>query len=401
MIGSDVWLSAIEMIKRTPLRSFLAALGIMIGVFSVSSMLSLGEMAKYTVFSELEKSGGKRISAYPKYDPVAGKRTTFTTADLAGVSKIGYKDLSYAETVIYIQGTKELETALITGVNHDLSVDKRIKIIAGRGISAAELQSGAPVVVMSSATAQALYGTENVVGRAIAMGRKFPTHTYRDKVTVIGVYQYDSLFQSPGSGTQNFAPLNYYWSKISLERRYDLIVKLIDSDQSLVKIQKEFDDSLSATRKSKNFISEVFDPAVGSYYTLIDTIRLTLALMSILSLIVGGIGIMNIMLVIVSERVREIGIRRAVGATAIDIRQQFTAESIILTVTGGMFGYLLSLLTLAFAVKLFPQYFIRADYSLWIALVSIVTSVVVGLVFGIWPATQAARLPPTAALNHD
>ncbi len=413
-ILKEIFQMAFDSLKTHKLRSFLTLLGIMIGVLTVIGMVSIIQGLNRAVLSELE-SVGTDLIIITKHEPVQmgrmseeerqRKNLTFEDAlaverecslvkavavDLATV--VSALRESYA---IKYQNAKA-QDAFILGMNEKwpqvLSVYLPEK---GRFITESDVTHRAKVCVLGSEVAEILFPHTNPVGKEIRIGP--------EKFTVVGALQ--KRGEMFGQSRDNFvgipitALMKYYpYSLSSLE-----IIATPKKHGSIQETMEQITNLLRKRRKvgfgkPNDFAIYTQDSLLDLYTQLTGAVYLVMVIISSIGLLVGGIGVMNIMLVSVKERTREIGIRKAIGARSSDILKQFLIEAIFLTGTGGAVGVALGF-GVAFLVKSATP--LPASVTAWSVILGLFVSVSVGLFFGIFPARRAARVEPIVSLRYE
>jgi putative ABC transport system permease protein len=393
---------ALDSIKANKLRSFLTMLGIIIGISSVITIVSLGQGGQNTITREFEKIGSATINL--SVDNSKAEQGDYIT----------YKDIEQikekVETVKYItptvtkNGTAASEIsskrASIMGGNTDLFAVQNSEFLYGRAFNEREFLEGRPVIVVDEVTARALFNYTDAVGKSIKVGsRKSPI-----KATIIGVIKLD-LGGFPFDTSQ--MPAFIYTSTNFMETMFSGEVNI--DKLSLVATSKEVGEI--AGIGAKNLLESRHNNRGMEKYRVenalkqLDQVNKVLGIftafigaVAAISLLVGGIGVMNIMLVSVTERTREIGIRKAVGATTSVILIQFLTESVIISVIGGIIGMLFGIAG-AYAIGSYAN--ITPSLSGTAILGAILFSSAVGIFFGIYPARKAANLDPIDALRYE
>ncbi len=391
------------------LRSFLTILGIVIGVAAVISLMSIGKGAQADILSRIGSLGSDLItispgsSYYMGVRSTAGSVRTLTQEDAEAISEqVAYIDFvapTYSTSLQLVVGGENMNTR-VTGVPPEYQEIQNLEIAYGAFFSDYEYQRGAKVVVLGSEVKETLFGDTNPIGQKIRMGNNI--------VRVIGVMESKGGgFGSPDSSI--LAPLTAMQQMVAQQRtaqgeRVVSSIALTVSDEEQTDYVVEEITSLLRTRHrlgpnvdddfrimSMQEIAETITEATG-------TMTLLLGAIAAISLLVGGIGVMNIMLVSVLERTREIGIRKALGAREHDIWIQFLIEAALLTLAGGIIGvvvgwvvsYIVSSTGLVTTV-------VTAD----IVILAVSVSVGIGLFFGFYPAWNASRLNPIDALRAE
>ena len=401
--------SALEALRANPMRSFLTMLGIMIGVASVMAMMAISEGAARQVDAQISSLGANNLTVRPGADrrggrsSGAGGRTPFTDSDVEDLRSEPYAlavsaRINGSGTVV--AGETNWSTS-IYGVNTDYFISQAWNAQEGRLFEDRDVSSGQAVAVIGVTISDTLFEGSSALGQKIRVNNV--------PVTVIGVL--DKKGQSNfGSDRDDvvIVPITTARNRIlggnATTRNYvsDISVSVTPGyDMALA--QDELEERLRVIRKirpGKDDDFRVFNIAdfIRARSSTQATFGILLAFTAAVSLIVGGVGVMNIMLVSVTERTREIGLRMAIGARKQDILGQFLFEALGLCLIGGIIGSGLGVGAAQLASKLgeFP-----VNISPTIALVSIGASVLIGLFFGFFPARRAAQLNPIEALRHD
>ena len=395
---------AIQSVRRNVLRSILTLLGIVIGVGAVIAMVTIGNGTTQRVTEDLSKLGSNLLIAQPGRNmfgpggagqenrPFDEKTVAALRRDLTGVRAIAPAS-NRAATVVY--GSLNYATT-VTGTDSDFFTVQDWTFAAGRPFSDGEVRSGSAVCVIGTTIRDTLFPAEDPIGRSLRIGAV--------SCNVIG------LLNSKGQGAFGndqdntvIMPLRAFQRRIAGNTRIATIYISVASS----------DDTASVTANTEQILREVRRVAPGKDDTftvrdmsqIIDTMTTTSTLLTGLlsavagvSLLVGGIGIMNIMLVSVTERTREIGIRLAIGALERQVLTQFLVEALVLALMGGFIGILLGLALAGGAVHFMSIPFVPSPSIIMIAFLF---SGVIGLVFGFFPARRAARLDPIDALRHE
>ncbi len=396
---SNAFILAIREIRRNLMRSFLTVLGVVIGVASVITMVTLGNGATLQVTQNVASLGSNLISVRPGQ---MGSRSSAPTLKRAYADAIereirGVKataPLASSNSTV-VHGNANWSTSIV-GTTENYFTVREWKLQFGRVFTSAEERSGRAVCVIGETVRKELFGTSNPLGLKIRFNKV--------ACQIIGVLQ--AKGQSTFGSDQDdlvLMPLKTFQRRVSGNK---------DIRQIDIAIQKGFDTTLYKT-KIENFMREhrnlsdnedndfsVMDMKEISNMLSGITKVLTMLLGSVaaVSLLVGGIGIMNIMLVSVTERTREIGIRLAIGALEKEVLLQFLVEAIVLSTFGGIFGILLALVT-SYGLAVFMA--IPLVFNIWIIFLSFIFSAFIGVLFGYFPARKAARLDPIIALRHE
>jgi len=402
---ATVWLG----LSTHKLRSFLTILGVVIGVASVITLMSLGKGAEAQIISNIESMGSDLVTIRPGAFTFGGVRgaaggaATLTMEDATAISEqvpyISAVSPYYSSNLQLVVGGQNTN-ASVTGTTPEYMSVNNLEIASGTFFSAQDYQGGAKVAVIGAEVAETLFGSANPVGQQMRMGTII--------VRVIGVLESKgAMFGSPDDAI--FIPLTAMQQTVAQPRtaqgaRIVSSIALTVSDEEQADYVVEEITSLLRTRHQlgsndeDDFNIMSMEELASTLSEAIGTMTLLLGAIAAISLLVGGIGVMNIMLVSVLERTREIGIRKALGARERDIWSQFLIEAALLTFTGGIIGvivgwvvsYIVSSTGLMTTV-------VTAD----IVILAVSVSVGIGLFFGFYPAWNASRLNPIEALRSE
>ncbi len=409
------------------LRSILTALGIIFGVCSVIAMLAIGEGASQEAQEQIARLGSTNIIIKTVKPPEEDKASGDTTsAQVYGLTyddaERFYNTLPYAEVVVPSRRFNETAwyrnrkvTAEIIGTVPWYTDIAPVRLLYGRFLNQQDLQYQQGVCVLDESMLDKLFGFDDPLGQFV----KIRTDHYR----VIGVVstaaqantgeiKQDSSGASNGgvSGTI-YIPLNTIKARfgdtkvqlggsgaqVEIVELQEITVKVPDIEQVLP-TRDILDSLLSRTHKKKDYQITVPLELLRQAARTKRIFSIVLGSIAAISLLVGGIGIMNIMLATVSERTREIGIRRALGATRRDIIIQFLSETVMLTVAGGIFGIIMGLIIPILVERFFGMPTVVTGSSL---ILSFGISAAVGVTFGIYPASRAANMDPIESLRHE
>jgi putative ABC transport system permease protein len=382
---------AIRSILSNKMRSFLTMLGIIIGVTAVIALVSIGQGSTRSVTSQIQSMGSNLIMVNIMgrggensltYDQtIALKDSSF----IAAISPV----ISTSVTVMY--GNNSVDNTAVNGVNGDYQSIRDIQVAAGRFILPMDDEGRNRVAVLGSNVARELFGFTDPIGKTIKLnGQNF---------TVVGILSQKGSSIAGSDDDSIFIPLKtmFYFAK---NRDIRQIYIEATSPDTVELAKNEINSKLLTIFKGDTNAFRIIDQSqiLSTVNSVTATLSLLLGGIAGISLLVGGIGIMNIMLVSVTERTREIGIRKALGAKKKDILLQFIIESLTLSGLGGIVGiivgYVLSMV-LGSAMN------INAKPSLSTVLISFSFSVIVGLFFGVYPANKAANLNPIEALRYE
>ena len=392
-----------QSVRRNALRSVLTLLGIVIGVGAVIAMVTIGNGTTEKVTADLSKLGSNMLIARPERDTFGpsggGELRSFTERNVAALREnlTGVRALapSSNKSVRIVYGAENTDTS-VTGTDSDFFVAQDWTFESGRPFSAGEIRSASSVCVIGQTVKTVLFGPADPLGQRMRLGSV--------SCEVIGVAggKGQSAF---GSDQDNvvFMPLRTFQRRIAGSQRIGTIYISVASAGAVSSVQAAAEDILREQRRVG--ANEDDDFSVRDMSQIVSTLSSTTVLMTGLlsavaavSLLVGGIGIMNIMLVSVTERTREIGIRLAIGALEKQVLTQFLVEAIVLAVFGGIIGIILGLGLAGWAVYAMSIPFTTNPSVIALAFVF---SGLIGVVFGYFPARRAARLDPIEALRHE
>ncbi|MDQ7814838.1 MAG: ABC transporter permease [Patescibacteria group bacterium] len=407
---SDLVQSSWKSLLRTRGRSVLTMLGIVIGIAAVILALSIGESAQRFILSQISVFGPDKLIVHPGSKSMSELQSATPFVD----QTLEFKDIKRLrkEPWIDMLSAEVMQTDLIKAgdVNKSITVigtfpdEIRIggySMAAGEFISDADVDSHAKVAVLGSAIADEIFGQEEAVGKRIKLG----TTSYR----VIGVVKeagtqfftnLDELVYLPGTTL-----LDVYHKKFFEYFIVKTQLPLPEAMSRLEIIMREahnIDNPTGDLTKDDFFVMTAED-AVKMVEQITSVLQILLTAIAAISLVVGGIGIMNIMFVSVTERIAEIGLRKSIGAKYKDILRQFLMEAVILTMAGGAIGFLTGSFLAWLAIQIINHYQPGWTYLIsWNgALLGFSVSTIIGVVFGYLPARKAAKLHPIEALRHE
>jgi putative ABC transport system permease protein len=394
-------LMALRALRRNVLRSALTTLGIVIGVASVIAMVTLGQSATASVRKSISSLGTNMLIVMPGSDrrgPVSSSASAFKLEDLRALRQ-ELADASLAPTanksVLVVYGSNNYSTT-VQGSTNDFFRVRNYRVEKGREFSDTEISGGTPVCVFGETVRRKVFGAQDPLGAIARVGKL--------ACTVIGVLEskgqssfgmdQDDLVIMPMAAVQRRLignnEINAIYLTVAKEsalNRTKLQVQALLRERRHIQPGQNDDFAVQDTREIAN--------ALGSVTGVLTAL---LGAVAGVSLLVGGIGIMNIMLVSVTERTREIGTRLAIGALASEVLLQFLVESVLLCALGGTIGIGLGLLGSWAAARALSMPF---AIDVTIVLIAFVFSGVIGILFGFVPARRAARLNPIEALRHE
>nr|WP_320115289.1 MacB family efflux pump subunit [uncultured Desulfuromonas sp.] len=379
------------------MRTLLTMLGIIIGISAVVSVVALGQGAQQKIISDINSMGTNIISINPGKgwgDSRASAIHTLIPSDLVALKQQDYVDSASPSlnSSVLLRYRNLTASASITGVSPDYFRVRGYEIDQGRIFTDAEVRQLAQTVVIDANTATTLFpGATSPVGEVLLLD-SLPCR-------IIGVTkEKDSPFGNNDS-LNAWIPYTSAMGRLIGQRYFNSITIRVTDGYDNETAEANLTQLLSRRHGSKDFFTNSSDTILKTINKTTSTMTLLIAAIAVISLVVGGIGVMNIMLVSVSERTHEIGIRMAVGARQSDIMQQFLIEAVLVCLMGGALGiglsYLISLVFPLFVTSITMQF-------TWWSIVSAVScSTLIGVLFGFLPARNAARLDPVEALSRD
>ncbi|GAA4768722.1 ABC transporter permease [Stakelama sediminis] len=399
MFGTTLLLAFRE-IRRHLLRSFLTTLGIIIGVAAVITMVTLGNGVSKSVEDQISSLGTNVLMVFPTRGDRSGTPRQFKSSDIEAIRTqiAGVKTVAgqVSQSVTAIHNGQNWATT-VNGANDTFLVARNMELSSGRIFSDTEQEAGKSVCIIGSKVQSNIFQADTS-----PLGQRMRLDTV--SCTVIGVLKE----RGQGGGGQDqdnmvVMPLKTVQRRFTGSPDIQTIVVAYDGQYDSTSIQNQ----LVKLLRDRRHLSD----AAENDFNIIDTAQITaavtgslsvitafLAAVAAISLIVGGVGIMNIMLVSVTERTREIGIRLAIGALAREVRMQFLTEAVVLCCLGGMVGMVLALglsLAITSAAK------VPFAFDPMINIVAFGFSALIGVVFGYFPAQRAAALDPIEALRHE
>lgn len=387
--------TALEDFKRNKVRTFLTSLGIMIGVLSVVMLIALGLGLKNYIKGQFESLGANLVMIMPGSGFGGGGfgagivgGVEFDEKDISNISRIS--GIKYTVPLFFKSSTVEAggseKTAYIMGVNEDQFSLMNSKTVSGQLFSKSDVVARAKVAVLGNKIADELFDLpEDAQGKTIRFENiRFKVMGVLEKT---GDNEQDNSVIIPYKTTfGSINPDKTFWAiYVGVENKDDVESVKEAIKQTLLKRYKEDDFSVTEQSEILSTINQIF-----------GILNAVLVAIGSISLIVGGIGIMNIMYATVTERTKEVGIRRAVGATQRDIMLQFLTESLILSVFGGMLGLITATLLVIIIRIFFP-----AEINLLSVIITLAISSAIGIFFGVFPAKRAAKLPPIEAIRYE
>ena len=388
---------SVQAILAHKMRSLLTMLGIIIGIASVVSVVALGRGSQEKILADINSMGTNTISIYPGKgfgDRRSGRIKTLTVDDANVIGRQSY--VESATPLTSSNGT-------LTYRNTDLSAQlygagaqyfdvRGIKLKAGRFYDRADVAESAQVVVIDDNTQKQLFpaGTDPL-GKTILFNKR--------PLNVIGITETDTSGFGSSDQLQMWAPYTTVMQQITGERYISSITVKVKDNVSSQVAEKSLKDLLISRHGTEDFFMRNTDSIKQTVESATSTMTLLISCIALISLVVGGIGVMNIMLVSVTERTKEIGVRMAIGARQSNILQQFLIEAVLICLIGGLVGVLLSYLISVVFNMLVTSF--AMSFSVASIIAAVACSTIIGVVFGFMPAKRASQLNPIDALAHD
>ncbi|TQJ08558.1 ABC transporter permease [Lapillicoccus jejuensis] len=409
MSWAETFRTAYDAIRTRRLRSALTMLGILIGIAAVMLTVGLGQGATQKVTAQIDQLGSNLLIVSPGSTTSStgvrggrGSATTLTTTDAAllGDSAVVPDVAAVAPTSTSSQeldyGDTNWTTSVVGTTPSWLSVRAR-SVQSGRFITRQDVDQGSLVAVIGSTTASQLFGLRDPVGQQVTLdGQDF---------TVVGVLDTQGASSTTDQDDQAIVPITTFASRISTSTNALSVSSIYLEARSTDDLSAAYQEAQSALLTQHGVTAATADFTLSSQQSLVQTATNTAHILTVLlggiagiSLLVGGIGVMNIMLVSVTERVREIGLRKALGATPRVILRQFLVEASVLGLAGGVLGLLLGLLGAWLLPGALGQ---PVAISATAALGALAVSLLIGIGAGVYPANRAARLAPIDALRNE
>lgn len=422
-------LQALSAIRMNKMRSFLTMLGIIIGISAVIAIVTLGESMQTFINSNMQSMGASMIvvavrqksddelnmmemNMGSRFDDIEyqPQNADFLSAeDIAQmkevfgerINAVGILEMG-AQSGAYLQEGRRKANVTVNGTNADFYRAYGIDLLSGRWVTDVDEAALKRVAVISERSAEKLFGDNNsALGKEVDLHAGSKVQSY----SVIGVYKYESqlagMMMAGDVPTDVYIPNSIVKLDSGLPKNYSTIYVSGQIDESVQKLTDDLNTYLKPLyRHNRNFeaVAQNFEGQLETFNTIIGMVTLAIGIIAAISLVVGGVGVMNIMLVSVTERTREIGTRKAIGARSSSIRSQFIIESLILCAIGGVLGVLLGGLLglIGSSIVGFPSF--PPPYAI---VVSVLFSVLIGVFFGAYPASKASALQPIEALRYE
>jgi len=387
--------SAFADFRRNKTRSLLTALGITIGVFSVVVLISLGLGLKNYIQQQFESLGANLIIVLPGsgfggqgfgQGLIGGaKFDEKDVVDLKRVPNVDFITPAFMKSTFAEEGGEKFAVTLL-GIDTDAFKLMNLELLTGKEFSRSDNEARAKNVVIGYSLSENLFeAPQRALGKSVAIEG--------------GRYKVTGVVKKKGDNEVDngvFVPYKTTFSSLNPDKTFFAIHLGTEEKENVEGVKKGAEEVLLRRYDEDDFTVSEQSELLGTFNQIFSVINIVLVAIASISLIVGGIGIMNIMYATVTERTKEVGIRRAVGATQDDILVQFLSEAVILSSLGGVLG-----LILAGLVVLIIRFFFPASMNILSVVAAITISSAIGIFFGVFPARRAAKLPPIEAIRYE
>ncbi len=393
---------SLQALRQNPVRSLLTGLGMMIGTASVILVVTISLTSQSYILEQIEGVGSNMIFA--SYEVGSQQSSSEVNADFIKMSDIQAVREQFSNRIVAATGIESNidsmfidgreERLLVLGSDEFYQPVRNLAVLAGRFIEPGDVSLRQKVALLTDKLARRLYGSQEA-----AIGQNIKIHNLQ--FTVIGTFKekVESFGQSELNSETVLIPITVLQYFIRVERIDPMYVQ-VRQPQDVEPLTRQVSQLLeSRHRAGAKYKVENLNAILDAAKSISRILSLVLILVSTIALAISGIGIMNIMLVTVTERTREIGVRMAIGASRREIQLQFLTEAVLISLTGGVVGIILGVAG-PLSVQLFVDN-IKIPISIWSIVIAFAVSSLVGLVFGMLPANRASRLNPTEALRYE
>ncbi|MCK5513120.1 MAG: ABC transporter permease [Deltaproteobacteria bacterium] len=393
----EIMLVSLEGLRSNTLRTMLTILGVIIGVLAIVLLISLSLEVSSQVAGNIKSLGSNLFFVFPA-DPqsnvaafVTSKLRPKHARDIEQKSSYNIAASSLInKTAVVKYGKKSRGTTVVTGSLPNLPYVRDWEVVKGRFIKKSDLVSNRKVCVICQEVNRDLFRSVDPIGRNLVInGRNFK---------IIGVMAKKGLFFNVNLDDQVFIPLTTAQRFFNTSELNFIMVKVINADH-IGPSMAETERILAKHLSENDFYVQSQGQTLDIFYQITSILTIMLGAIATISLVVGGIGIMNIMTVAVTERTKEIGIRKAVGAKDSDILLQFLAEAMLISLMGGLIGIIISY-AVAYLISFFYPTF-NFSISHFAVLLAVIFAFSIGTFFGVYPAYKASNLDPITALHYE